>query len=86
MATMNVSLPSEMKSWIENQVETSGRYSNTSDYIRDLIREEQDQSSKINNLQLLVTEGLESGVGTYSIEELAQIARAAITKSGCAIL
>ena len=37
MATMNVSLPDAMKAWVEDQAET-GRYSNASDYVRDLIR------------------------------------------------
>lgn len=37
MATMNVSLPDRMKDWVEVQART-GRYSNASDYVRDLIR------------------------------------------------
>ena len=37
MATMNVSLPDPMKDWIEGQTRT-GRYSNASDYVRDLGR------------------------------------------------
>ena len=40
MATMNISLPDQMKAWIEEQVAT-GRYSNSSDVLRDLIRREQ---------------------------------------------
>ena len=39
MATMNVSLPDAMKDWVESRAET-GRYSNASDYVRDLIRRE----------------------------------------------
>ncbi|WP_417516646.1 type II toxin-antitoxin system ParD family antitoxin [Minwuia sp.] len=41
MATMNVSLPDEMREWVEQQAK-SGRYSNASDYVRDLIRHDQD--------------------------------------------
>ena len=37
MATMNVSLPDPMKDWVEAQART-GRYSNASGYVRDLIR------------------------------------------------
>ena len=46
MATLNVSLPAKLRSWITEQVE-EGRYSSASDYLRDLIREDirhQDQS------------------------------------------
>ncbi len=41
MATMNVSLPDPMKDWIEDQIKT-GRYANASDYVRDLIRRDQE--------------------------------------------
>ena len=39
MATLNVSLPDQLRSWITEQVE-EGRYSSASDYLRDLIRED----------------------------------------------
>lgn len=61
MATMNVSLPDPMKQWVEAQAR-SGRYSNASDYVRDLIRRDQDRAAKIARLQTLIDEGLESGV------------------------
>ena len=44
MATMNVSLPDEMREWVEQQAK-SGRYANASDYVRDLIRHDQDARS-----------------------------------------
>ena len=75
MATMNVSLPNEMKTWVEFQAQNSGRYTNTSDYVRYLIRKDQDTSIKIQQMQAMVTKGLESGVGSRSMEELAQVAR-----------
>jgi antitoxin ParD1/3/4 len=37
---MNISLPDEMKAFVEAQVAT-GLYANASDYIRDVIRERQ---------------------------------------------
>lgn len=61
MATMNVSLPDPMKAWVEAQTR-EGRYSNASDYVRDLIRRDQDRQQAIAELQRLVTEGIESGV------------------------
>ena len=60
MATMNVSLPDAMKAWVERQTET-GRYGNASDYVRDLIRRDQDRQSALAELQVLVDEGLASG-------------------------
>jgi antitoxin ParD1/3/4 len=60
MATMNISLPEPMKTWVENQA-LSGRYSNSSDYVRDLIRRDQERAAVIAELQELITEGFESG-------------------------
>ena len=68
MATMNISLPDAMKNWVEQQAR-SGRYSNASDYVRDLIRKDQDLAAKIANMQTVVTEGIESGAGTRSMAD-----------------
>ena len=74
MATMNVSLPDAMKDWVEGRAET-GRYSNSSDYVRDLIRRDQERAGRIAHLQRLVDEGLQSGVGERSLEEIRAEAR-----------
>ena len=63
-----------MKQWAEQQTNT-GRYSNTSDYVRDLIRRDQEQAEKIANMQVLVTQGMESGTGKRTMEELREAAR-----------
>ncbi|MCQ2004311.1 type II toxin-antitoxin system ParD family antitoxin [Rhizobium sp. NRK18] len=60
MATMNVSLPEQMKSWVEEQA-SNGRYSNSSDYVRDLIRKDQERHQALATLQAAVSEGVESG-------------------------
>ena len=75
MATMNVSLPDQMKDWVESQAET-GRYANSGEYIRDLIRRDQERKDKIVAMQKFVDEGLSSGVGTRSRDELFAAAEA----------
>lgn len=60
MATMNVSLPDPMKSWVEDQV-AEGRFGNSSDYVRDLIRRDQERRAALQALQAAVDEGLASG-------------------------
>lgn len=74
MATMNVSLPDAMKDWVESQTRT-GRYGNASDYVRDLIRRDQDRADKIANMQRLIDEGLASGISEHSMDEIRAIAR-----------
>lgn len=83
MATMNVSLPDPMKDWVEAQAKT-GRYSNASDYVRDLIRRDQVRSGKIAAMQRFVDDGLKSGAGSRSKDELfaAAVARVETTRGG----
>lgn len=74
MATMNVSLPDKMKDWVENQTQ-QGRYSNASDYVRDLIRRDQERNDKVAHMQSLVSEALESGVSNQSMDDILNDAR-----------
>ena len=74
MATMNVSLPDAMKDWVESRAET-GRYSNASDYVRDLIRRDQERATKIAAMQRLVDEAEESGVSPNSMNYILAAAR-----------
>lgn len=60
MGTMNISLPDPMKSWVEDQART-GRYANSSDYVRDLIRRDRVRLEAIAELQAAVDAGLASG-------------------------
>ena len=83
MATMNVSLPDPMKDWVEAQART-GRYSNASDYVRDLIRRDQTRGDKIVAMQRFVDDGLKSGVGSRTKDELfaTAVARGETTRGG----
>jgi antitoxin ParD1/3/4 len=60
MATMNISLPDPMREWVESQSQ-QGAYSNNSDYVRDLIRRDQYQVTKLKAMQEAITKGLDSG-------------------------
>lgn len=60
MATMNVSLPDPMKDWVEARLK-DGKFANTSDYVRHLIRCDQERVEAIADVQQAIDEGLESG-------------------------
>jgi antitoxin ParD1/3/4 len=45
MSTLNISLPADLRALVEEQV-ASGRYSTHSDYVRNLIREDQDRIAR----------------------------------------
>lgn len=80
VATMNVSLPDPMKDWVEAQAKT-GRYSNASDYVRDLIRRDQARMDKVIQVQRFVDDGIRSGVGSRSKNELFAEATARVETS-----
>ena len=58
MTSMNVSLPEELKEYVEAQ--TKRGYSTPSEYVRELIREDQERRAKAK-LDALLLEGLNSG-------------------------
>lgn len=74
MATMNISLPDQMKQWVEDQTK-DGRYANSSDVVRDLIRREQIKAEKIAHMQKLVDEAYASGVSERTFDEIIAEAR-----------
>ncbi len=69
MATMNISLPDPMKDWVASQT-GSGRYANASDYVRDLIRKDQERNDKVAAMQRFVDDGLRSGMGQRTSDAL----------------
>ena len=74
MATMNISLPDQMREWVELQLDT-GKYASSSDYVRDLIRQHQEQLEKLEALRLRLSVGAEQArngefVEGYSMDVL----------------
>lgn len=59
MAQLNISLPDGLKAWTETRV-AEGRYSSASDYVRDLIRRDQDAAAELRWLQAEIDKGLAS--------------------------
>jgi antitoxin ParD1/3/4 len=59
---MNVSLPDELKSYIDEQV-GSGTYGSTSEYVRDLIRRDRERQ----HLRRALLDGATSAPGFYVV-------------------
>ncbi|WP_225763156.1 type II toxin-antitoxin system ParD family antitoxin [Stenotrophomonas sp. Marseille-Q4652] len=59
MATMNISLPDELKRFVDEQVAEQS-YSSSSEYLRELIRQRQREKAA-EFLRQLIAEGLASG-------------------------
>lgn len=62
MSQLNVTMPPALREWIDFRV-SEGRYTNASDYVRDLIRRDQDAAQDETEwLRGMIAEGLASGV------------------------
>jgi antitoxin ParD1/3/4 len=59
MASLNISLPEPLRDWIEARVK-GGRYGNASEYLRELIRRDQERQAQ-ERLEGLLLEGVKSG-------------------------
>ena len=62
MQTMNISLPENLKHFIDGQV-AAGGYSSASEYVRSLVREAQQRQAQAR-LEALLLEALDSGEAT----------------------
>ena len=75
MSTMNISLPETLKAFVDQQIDARG-FGSSSEYVRELIRKEQDRQ----NLRTLLLDGAQSaprGIAgaTYFAELRATIAK-----------
>jgi antitoxin ParD1/3/4 len=67
MQTMNISLSDQLKEFVEEQV-GSGRYSSVSEYVRDLIRDDERRKAQ-EKLEAMLMEGIQSGEPTEMTRE-----------------
>jgi antitoxin ParD1/3/4 len=64
-----VTVTAQQDKWIKAQIE-SGYFTNDSEYLRSLIRQDQASSAKSLNLKQALKEGLESGIGEKNLPEI----------------
>jgi antitoxin ParD1/3/4 len=64
-----ITLTSKLDEWIKSQT-NDGEFTNDSEYIRDLVRRDQDQKSKLLALKAAIQEGLDSGVSDRTVGEI----------------
>ena len=74
---MSFALPQPLRAYIDGRVR-SGQYGNTSEYLRELIRRDQEEQAK-KRLRELIEEGLQSGPGRELTSKVAaQLKRRAL--------
>ena len=64
-----ITLSEQQDAWVKSRIE-AGDYTNDSEYFRDMIRRDQEQSAKFSALKQAIHEGLESGVSKRSVKDI----------------
>lgn len=77
MSTMNVSLPDELKAYVDDQVGEGG-YGSTSEYVRDLIRRDKDHQQ----LRRALLDGAASAPGPIANSSYFETLRGRIRTAG----
>jgi len=78
MQTMNISLPEPLKEFVDHQI-AEGRYSSVSEYIRELIRDDEKRKAE-GRLEALLLEGLESEESELTRQDFDAIRKEALAR------
>ncbi len=70
-----ITVTDKQDDWIKAQVE-AGDFTNDSEYVRDLIRRDQEQKTKFEALKAAIQDGIESGTSDKTLHEIWQEAEA----------
>lgn len=71
MQSMNISLPEPLKEFVDGQI-ASGRYSSASEYVRELIRDDEKRKAE-ERLESLLLEGLGGDESKLTRKDFAEI-------------
>lgn len=75
MQRKTITLTKQQEAWVKGQIST-GNFGNDSEYIRDLIRRDQEYHEKLETLREALIEGENSGDAIpYNLEAIKQQAR-----------
>ncbi|MEM0516819.1 MULTISPECIES: type II toxin-antitoxin system ParD family antitoxin [Aequorivita] len=83
MATIRktITLTQQQDEWIKAQIQ-AGEFTNDSEYIRNLVRQDQAKSVDFLALKSKLIEGLDSGVGNKTLPEIMKDVETRMKKDG----
>ena len=83
MATIRktVTFTEQQDKWIKAQIK-AGEYTNDSEYIRNLVRQDQINNAKFLSLKTKLIDGIESGISTKSLPEIMKEVEARMPEDG----
>ena len=68
-----ITLSEQQDAWVKARID-SGDYTNDSEYFRDMIRRDQQESSGMLALKKVIQEGIDGGISKRSVREIWQAA------------
>lgn len=77
----SITFTEQQDNWIKLQIE-EGYYTNDSEYIRDLVRHDQETKHKLQVLKNAIQEGFNSGVSSKSIPTIMNEVEAKLKANG----
>lgn len=76
-----ITLTQKQNEWIKTQI-ASGDFTNDSEYIRDLVRRDQEQNAKLRALKQAMQQGLESGESNRTVLDIMEEVEARLKTDG----
>lgn len=64
-----VTFTDQQDRWIKTQIE-EGDFTNESEYLRHLIRQDQERKGKLQELKVAIQEGIDSGISSKTFSEI----------------
>ena len=69
MRRKTITVTEQQNSWIKSQIE-SGKYGNDSEYLRELVRKDQEYKKSVDLLRSALIEGEQSGISDLTIDDI----------------
>ncbi|VAW00719.1 hypothetical protein MNBD_ALPHA06-1809 [hydrothermal vent metagenome] len=76
-----IAITDQQEAWIKAQI-ASGNFTSHSEYVRNLIRKDQESQDGFAHLQKLITEGIASGHSEQNLEQIREAAKKKLRADG----
>ena len=76
-----ITVTDQQDQWIKARI-AAGGFTNDSEYIRNLIRRDQEQSAKYRVLEAAIRDGIESGVSDKTVPQIMEEVEARLRSDG----
>ena len=76
-----ITLTDQQDRWVKARI-TAGDFTNDSEYIRALIRRDQEQNARFRTLEAAIQEGIDSGVSDKTVPQIMEEVEARLCADG----